>query len=112
MKNATLATAPTEDCYGFFGTIHSNEKLGGAAMTKAWRAAFESLTEKGYNATLTRNFLRSRMGRHLADATSFYEGKLADRIQQASGEDWVAKEMAKLDGQGFGKTLFDCDPIA
>lgn len=111
MKDKDLHAAPTEDCYGFYGTIQSNEELSEADAIKAWESAMETLTLMGHKPMLARNFLRNRMGRHFADATSFYEGTLADRIQQASGENWVAQEIKKLKRDGYDKTLFECDPL-
>lgn len=112
----TLATAPIEDCYGFFGTIKMNERIGEKEAIKAWEEAFEVLRSAPWQPTDTaiRNFLRSRRGRHFADATTFYEGSLESRIQQASGETWVEQEFADLKRQGFdakriGGEDVDCD---
>ncbi len=112
--NATPAAAPTDDSWGFFGTIDMNERLGLKETIEAWDAAFAVFRSAPWQPTdiAIRNFLRSRWGRHFADSTSFYDGSLKSRIQQASGEKWVAQEFASLARQGFDTELFEGDDIA
>ena len=112
--NDTFLTAPTEDCWGFFGTIKSNEKLGEKEASQAWADAFRIFRSVPWQPSdpAIRNFLRLRAGRHIADATSFYEGTLAERIQQASGEKWVAQEFARMKRQGIDQKLLEDDPLA
>lgn len=112
--NDTFLTAPTEDCWGFFGTIKSNEKLSEKDASQAWTDAFRIFRSAPWQPSdlAIRNFLRLRAGRHFADATSFYEGTLAERIQQASGEKWVAQEFARMKRQGTDQQLLEDDPIA
>jgi hypothetical protein len=92
MKNTTntpLMTAPHGDVFGFCGTIKIAENLTEAETQAAWECAMTAVTVvAGGSGILARNFLRSRYGRHFADAaTSFYHGSLASRIQQASGDE-------------------------
>ena len=112
--NATLSAAPTEDYYGFFGTIELNERCSMTEATQAWDAAFAVFRSAPWQPTdiAIRNFMRSRWGRHFADSTSFYDGSLKSRIQQASGEKWVAQEFASLARQGFDTELFEGDHIS
>lgn len=109
-----LATAPTEDCWGFYGTIRSNEKLGELDATRAWDQAFEIFRSAPWQPSdiAIRNFLRLRAGRHFADATSFYEGTLAERIHQTSGEAWVEREFSRIKHDGLDAELLENDPIA
>jgi hypothetical protein len=78
MNNANYAAAPTDDSWGFFGTIDMNERLGLKETIEAWDAAFTVFRRAPWQPTdiTIRNFLRSRWGRHFADSTSFYEGSL------------------------------------
>lgn len=109
-----FTNAPTEDCWGFFGTIKENEKLSESEAAGAWAEAFRVFRSAPWQPSdlAIRNFLRLRAGRHFADATSFYEGTLAERIQQASGEKWVAQEFARMKRQGSDQQLLEDDPIA
>ncbi|MEE4212916.1 MAG: hypothetical protein V2I43_27025 [Parvularcula sp.] len=111
--NDTFLTAPTEDCWGFFGTIKSNEEIDEATASQAWADAFRIFRSAPWQPSdiAIRNFLRVRWGRHFADATSFYEGTLAERIQQASGEKWVAQEFARMKHQGTDQQLLEDDPL-
>jgi hypothetical protein len=106
-----LIEAPTDDVFGFYGTIRSNEGLCQAKGDAVWKCAMRTITEvTGGNAILARNFLRATHGRHFADATSFYRGTLASRIRQTSGERWVAKTLQRLTADGFASELFAGDP--
>ena len=91
---ASLA-APINDCYGFFGTVLMNEKLTKFAATEAWATAFKVFRSRPNRPSdvAIRDFLRSAAGRHFADAITRYAGTLAERIQQASGEEWVTKAL-------------------
>ncbi len=114
MNSTNYAAAPTDDSWGFFGTLDMNERLGLRESIEAWNDAFEIFRSAPWQPTdiAIRNFLRSRWGRHFADSTSFYDGSLKSRIQQASGEKWVAQEFAELARQGFDTELFEDDDIA
>jgi hypothetical protein len=109
-----IAAAPTDDSWGFFGTLDMNERLGLKETINAWDAAFAVFRSALWQPTdiAIRNFLRSRWGRHFADSMSFYDGSLQSRIQQASGEKWVAQEFTSLACQGFDTELFEGDDIA
>ena len=113
-SHAGVAAAPTDDRWGFFGTLDMNEHLGLKETIAAWDAAFAVFCSAPWQPTdiAIRNFLRSRWGRHFADSMSFYDGSVKSRIQQASGEKWVEKEFAQLARQGFDKELFEDDDIA
>jgi hypothetical protein len=114
MNSTNYAAAPIDDSWGFFGTIDMNERLGLKETINAWNDAFTVFRSAPWQPTdiSIRNFLRSRWGRHFADSTSFYDGSLKSRIQQASGEKWVAQEFASLARQGFDTELFEGDDIA
>lgn len=114
MNSTNYAAAPTDDSWGFFGTIDMNERLGLKETIEAWDAAFAVFRSAPWQPTdiAIRNFLRSRMGRHFADSTSLYEGTLQSRIQQASGEKWIAQEFVTLARQGFDTELFEGDIIS
>ena len=109
-----LASAPTEDSYGFFGTIRLNEKLDEAAGAQAWADAFAVFRTAPWEPSdiAIRNFLRGRAGRHFADETSFFAGSLTDRIQQAAGADWVMQEFARMHRDGLTTELFEDDQLA
>jgi hypothetical protein len=105
-----LMNAPVDDAFGFFGTIATNEEVNPDEAAKAFADAMHNLMEGPWqaNATLARNFLRSRWGRHFADRACCYTGlTLADRIQQAAGEDWIGESLYALKVEGFHKRLFD-----
>ena len=108
-----LMTPPTDDVFGFYGTITTNENLPQAAADTAWIYGIAIITEvSGGNAVLARNFLRHRYGRHFADSAAAYDGPLTERLKQASGEDWVASALRRLHVAGFADTLFAGDPAA
>jgi len=72
IKNAREQMAPpTEDAWGFWGTIRSNSgyRISEDVTSDIWHAAFVSVEaafgEK--SPEVIRNFLRSSYGRHLAD---------------------------------------------
>lgn len=75
MKTTELRKAPTDDCYGFYGTIKGNSEtdenpygtINADAAARLWDAAFEAMETPDYDAQATRNFLRAPAGRHLAD---------------------------------------------
>ena len=105
-----LKNPPTQDSYGFWGTLKLNEKLSDTETNKAWNCSFEIFQKAPWEPTdmAIRNFLRSRSGRHFADATISYSGRsLAERIAQASAETWVRTEFRNLKKQGFDKMLFE-----
>ncbi|MBC2592806.1 hypothetical protein H5P28_00885 [Ruficoccus amylovorans] len=112
--NANYTTAPSEDSWGFYGVVQHNEHMNEAEAAQAFADAFEIFRSAPWQPTdiAIRNFLRSRWGRHFADSTSFYDGSFKSRIQQASGEKWVAQEFASLARQGFDTELFEDDDIA
>ena len=88
MNKKKLLDAPTEDCWGFYGTIQNNEDLNEQDATSVWNQVFAILQNASWKPTdiAIRNFLRGRFGRHFADATTFYEGSLEKRIQQTASE--------------------------
>lgn len=78
MKTTIQSIAPpTEDVYGFWGTIQTNSyceetdcnHIDEAAADRIWAAACLQVAETfdENNPNVIRNFLRSRYGRHLAD---------------------------------------------
>lgn len=96
MNTNKTIPAPLEDAFGFFGTIKTNENLSDAEAAIAWGAAIDMFRTAPWEPTdeAIVFFLRSRDGRHFADALLGYEGDdIADRIQQAAGENWVARSM-------------------
>ena len=64
---AILTPVPTEDMFGFYGTM--KDMVGEEMATKLWDSAsmIVSTTFCEDNPTVVRNFLRSSYGRHLAD---------------------------------------------
>ncbi len=77
MNNIKNITPPTDDVYGFWGTVQTNSyceetdcnHIDEAAANRIWTAAClqvaKTFDEK--DPDVIRNFLRSRWGRHLAD---------------------------------------------
>ncbi|MBC2592660.1 hypothetical protein H5P28_00140 [Ruficoccus amylovorans] len=107
-----LKQAPVEDCWGFYGTLRMSDHLSPEELQRAWEIAFDAICEvpaRG-NTILTRNFLRSRYGRHFADMTCNFAGTVAERIQQASGEYGVRKMLDRLICEGGLRELFEEDP--
>lgn len=106
-----LMIPPTEDCWGFYGTIQSNESLGDKDASQAWAEAFRILRSAPWKPSdiAIRNFLRSRWGRHFANAVSVYEGALEERIAKASQESWLASCMDALVSKGWGQRLVGSD---
>jgi hypothetical protein len=106
-------TAPHEDVFGFYGTIKNNECHAAAEAQAAWECAMAAVIAfADGNATLARNFLRSRHGRHFADETSFYDGSLANRIRAAARTAILLPGIAALESAGYDATLFACDPAS
>jgi hypothetical protein len=69
--------APTEDSWGFYGTIISNGwtednrvLIGHPEAERIWQAACQAVAEKfgETNIDVVRNYLRAPAGRHFADA--------------------------------------------
>ena len=106
-KTNPLMTAPREDVYGFHGTMKTDEGLTEAEAQATWECAMEAVMKAAKcGAPLARNFLRSRHGRHFADATSLHEGALPGRIRQAAAETWITLALAHLSEEA----LFKDDP--
>lgn len=117
MKTETkpdYASAPTEDSFGFHGTILSNEKLSESQAENAWKTAFTAVRDEvtGGNEIMARNFLRSRWGRHLADDCSMHRGSLTNRIRTAVEQQWIHKALNDLKCDStFGTELFEDDQL-
>lgn len=117
MKNENTpdySAAPTEDSFGFYGTIMSNEKLSGKQAEQAWKGAFavvrDGLAEG--NKIMARNYLRTRQGRHLADSCSRYQGTIEERVQQALKHKGVARDFNDMKSDpAFGTELFSEDQL-
>ena len=109
-----LLEAPVEDCWGFYGSMRMSDNLSPDELQQAWETAFKAILEvpaQG-NEILTRNFLRSRYGRHFADKTCNYAGTVGERIQQAAGDYSVRDMMNRLIAEGGLRRLFEGDPAA
>ena len=81
LKNISVPV-PTEDQFGFYGTIqsNSNDNFSRTELKDIWDGAVNTIAEV-LNTDATKdieNFLRSRAGRHFADELSF-ESKVDDK---------------------------------
>lgn len=104
--------ANRDDLFGFYGAILSNEGLSPDTADDAFGLAYHHLGEAtGENPILIRNFLRSKWGRHLANECAKYAGTLEERIQQATGAEWITKGLTSLIRDGFEFHLFDDETI-
>lgn len=104
--------ANRDDCYGFYGTIQINEQINEDKAAEAFSLAFFQLGEAtGENPILLRNFLRSKHGRTFANECSNYAGSLEERIQQASGANWITRSLVSLIGDGYEFHLFEDEQI-
>jgi hypothetical protein len=76
-SKAMSIPAPTEDSWGFYGTIISDGwtednkvPIGHPEAERIWQVACQAVAEKygEANPAVVRNFLRAPVGRHFADA--------------------------------------------
>jgi hypothetical protein len=99
--------APTEDSWGFYGTLLSEDEISKAIAKQVWDVACHEVAEVfgETNPAVVRNFLRSPAGRHLADSVSDHAtGQTAVEYSQAV---WTAMRETNAKGRNIWKRSFE-----
>ena len=98
-----LLAPPADDAFGFHGTIRHIVDNDQKQADKAWAAAMQICRADLTNgdAQTARAFLRSRFGRHIADATTFHaKHPMRTRLKTVLHQPWVKSRLHEFIAAG------------